>query len=48
MFLDLGGTADLYDFARGGVGNGATWIQTDPEGEDWDPAHDFGYGIDTE
>ncbi len=48
MFLDLGGTADTYDFAAAGVGNGLTWIQSDPQGDDWDPAHDFGYGIDTE
>jgi len=48
MFLDLGGTADVYDFARGDAGNGMTWIQTDPQGEDWDPANDFGYGLDTE
>ena len=48
MFLDLGGTADVYDFAAAGVGNGLEWIQTDPQGDDWDPAHDFGYGLDTE
>ncbi|MBW2261843.1 MAG: hypothetical protein JRG91_07710 [Deltaproteobacteria bacterium] len=48
MFLDLGGTADTYDFARVEAGNGLEWIQTDPQGDDWDPAHDFGYGLDTE
>jgi hypothetical protein len=48
MFLDLGGVADVYDVARDGPANGGEWIQTDPDGDDWDPAHDFGYGLDTE
>lgn len=48
IFLDLGGTADTYDFLPTDAGNGLEWIQTDAQGDDWDPAHDFGYGLDTE
>jgi hypothetical protein len=47
MFLDLGGASDLYDIQRDDVGNGQTWIQTDPDDPvEWDPQYDFGYGID--
>jgi hypothetical protein len=48
MFFDLGGRGDVYDIARDDVDNGAEWIQTTPEGEDWDPRYDHGYGLDTE
>jgi len=47
MFFDLGG-ADEYDIARAECVNGAEWIQTDPDGDDWNPLYDFGYGIDVE
>ena len=48
MFLDLGGTGDLYDIEREGLENGSTWIQADPQGDDWDTSYDFGYGFDRE
>jgi len=49
MFLDLGGSADVYDIARDDVGNGLEWIQTDPDDPaEWDPDFDFGYGLDTQ
>ncbi len=47
MFFDLGGT-DVYDIAREEVTNGGEWIQTDPDGGDWDPLYDFGYGLDAD
>lgn len=45
MFLDLGGT-DEYDIAREEVTNGDEWIQVDPDGGDWNPDYDYGYGLD--
>lgn len=45
MFLDLGGT-DTYNTDRTDVGDGREWVQTEPLGGDWDPAYDFGYGLD--
>jgi len=47
MFFDLGGS-DTYDIARDEVVNGGEWIQTEPDGDDWDPMYDFGYGIDVD
>ena len=48
LFLDLGGTADIYNIARAGPANGADWRQTAASGAGWDPAMDFGYGYDSE
>jgi hypothetical protein len=48
MFLDLGGTKDVYDLSHAGIGNGAKWTQTTPLGDGWKAGLDHGYGLDTE
>ncbi len=48
MFLDLGGTKDVYDVTHAGTGNGKKWVQTTPVGAGWKAALDHGYGLDTE
>ncbi len=48
LFFDLGGTGDVYDTAREGVGNGLDWLQTEPDGDGWNPTFDHGYGLDSE
>jgi hypothetical protein len=51
MFLDLGGTADNYDYtnaSRTNIGNNSAWRQTEPSGAGWDSNLDFGYGFDSE
>ena len=48
LFLDLGGTGDVYETAREEVQNGNSWRQTEPMGGDWTPDLDFAMGVDTE
>jgi len=48
VFLDLGGTGDIYDIPRDEVGNALSWHQTTPLGDGWTPDLDFAWGEDVE
>ncbi len=48
VFLDLGGSGDVYDIPRDEVGNGKSWHQTEPLGGGWVPELDYAWGQDAE
>ncbi|MBM4352200.1 MAG: hypothetical protein FJ109_00145 [Deltaproteobacteria bacterium] len=48
VFLDLGGTGDIYDIPRDEVGNGKSWHQTAPLGGGWTSDLDFAWGQDSQ
>jgi hypothetical protein len=48
LFMDLGGTEDVYNIEREEIQNAVSWPQTTPLGDGWNPDLDFAMGVDTE